>query len=88
MDELLPVNEPADFYERVLVSFNHLVDHLDAVCRDEMNTSSPPCEEIFVFQNRLEICALTTEQLQLRYFKKVLQMQPSVNSNEDALRIY
>ncbi|CAF5116909.1 unnamed protein product, partial [Rotaria sp. Silwood1] len=64
--ELLPLQEPPDFYERVLQSFDRLAAYFEIVCREEHDIPGSPCEEIIIFRRRLEEFALSTEQLQLR----------------------
>jgi hypothetical protein len=47
--ELLPLQEPPDFYERVLVSFDDLAANFEAVCCEDPLLPGPPCEEITTF---------------------------------------
>ncbi|CAF4770386.1 unnamed protein product [Rotaria sp. Silwood1] len=74
--ELLPLQEPPDFYERVLQSFDHLAAYFETVCREEQHIPSPPCEEITTFRRTLQQFALSTEQLQLLYFQEITQTNP------------
>jgi hypothetical protein len=76
--ELLPAQEPPDFFERVLKSFDQLADYFERVCRGDPNLPGPPCEEVSIFRQALQTCALTTEQLQLSYFKKICQTHSPV----------
>ncbi|CAF0826106.1 unnamed protein product [Adineta ricciae] len=69
--ELLPLQEPPVFYERVLQSFDQLAAYFEAVCREEPHLPGPPCEEIAALRSTLQTCALTTEQLQLCYFREI-----------------
>ncbi|CAF4077538.1 unnamed protein product, partial [Rotaria sordida] len=71
--ELLPLQEPPDFYERVLQSFDRLAIYFESVCREEQDIPGPPCEEITTFRRRLQQFALSTEQLQLIYFREITQ---------------
>jgi len=61
--ELLPLQEPANFYERVLRSFDEFAAYFEDVCREESHLPSPPCDEITTFRRTLQTYALTTEQL-------------------------
>jgi hypothetical protein len=77
--ELLPTQEPPDFFERVLQSFNQLADSFDIDCREEPHKPGPPCDEITTFRRTLQTCALTTEQLQLSYFRELCQVHSPVD---------
>jgi hypothetical protein len=79
LKKLLPLEEPPDFYERVLKSFDELAAYFEAVCRQEPDIPGPPCDEITPFRRTLQTYALTTEQLQLSYFKELCQIHSSVN---------
>ncbi|UJR27967.1 hypothetical protein I4U23_009225 [Adineta vaga] len=72
--ELLSLQEPPNFYERVLQSFDQLAAYFEAVCREEPHLPGPPCDEITTLRRTLQTCALTTEQLQLCYFREICQI--------------
>lgn len=74
LTELLPQREPPDFYERVSRSFKQLAIYFETVCRQEPHIPGPPCDEINTFQRTLKTFALTTEELQLSYFKELCQV--------------
>ncbi len=76
--ELLPLQEPPDFFKRVLESFDHLASYFDAVCREDPLLPGPPCDEITTFRRTLQTCALTTEELQLRYFREICNVHSPV----------
>ena len=76
--ENLPLQEPPDFYHRVLRSLEELASYFEDVCYEESNVLLPQCEEIAVFRRTLQTCALTTEQLQLLYFRELIEMQSPV----------
>lgn len=78
LKELLPQQEPPDFYERVLQSFNQLAANFDIVCRQEPHIPGPPCDEVTTFLRTLQTCALTTEQLQLTYFRELCRISSPV----------
>ncbi|CAF2732913.1 unnamed protein product [Rotaria sp. Silwood2] len=71
--ESLPLQEPPDFYERVLQSFDRLASYFETVCREEQHIPGPPCEEVTTFRRTLQQFALSTEQLQLIYFQEISQ---------------
>ncbi|CAF4395340.1 unnamed protein product [Rotaria sp. Silwood2] len=71
--ELLPLQESPDFYERVLQSFGHLALYFEKVCRGEQHIPGPSCEEVTTFRRTLQQFALSTEQLQLIYFREITQ---------------
>ncbi|CAF2572187.1 unnamed protein product [Rotaria sp. Silwood2] len=80
----LPLQEPPDFYERVLQSFNSLVSYFETVCREEEHIPGPPCEKVTTFRRTLQQYALSTEQLQLIYFQEITQTHspyPSPTNN-------
>jgi hypothetical protein len=77
--ELLPLQEPPVFYVRVLQSFDQLAEYFEDVCREEPHLPGPPCDEITTFRRTLQTCALTTEQLQLCYFREICQIHSPVN---------
>ena len=77
--ELLPIQEPPNFYERVLQSFDQLAAYFEAVCREEPHLPGPLCDEITTFRRTLQTCAFTTEQLQLCYFREICQIHSPVN---------
>jgi hypothetical protein len=79
--DLLPVKEPPDFFERVLQSFDQLAQYFDIVCREVPEIPGPPCDEIITFRRILQTCALTTEQLQLSYFREICQIHSPVYKN-------
>jgi hypothetical protein len=74
----LPLQGPPEFFERVLQSFDELTRYFDRVCREEPHLPGPPCAEIGTFRETLKTCSLTTEELQLRYFKEICQMHSPV----------
>lgn len=88
LKELLPIQEPPDFYERVLRSFDQLSAYFDIVCRQEPHIPGPPCDEINTFRRTLQSYALTTQQLQLSYFRELCQASFPVRSlfNKRSLR--
>ncbi len=69
--ELLPSKQPAEFYPPISQSFDQLVENLDFVCGEQLEIPGPACNEIIIFRQKLETYALTTEQLQLTYFRKL-----------------
>ena len=71
--ELLPTKEPAEFYPPVLHSFDQLVENLDFVCGEHLEIPGPACDEITSFREKIQTYALTTEQLQLTYYRKLCQ---------------
>ena len=73
LKELLPTKEPAEFFQHVLESFDQLAAELDFVCREEPHIPGPPCNEVTMFRRILQTYALTTEQLQLSYFRELCQ---------------
>ena len=73
LKDLLPTQDPPDFYERVLRSFDELAVYFDFVCREEPHIPGPPCDEMNAFRRTLQTCALTTQQLQLSYFRELCQ---------------
>ena len=77
--ELLPLQEPPDFYERVLQSFDHLTPNFETLCREEQDIPGPSYEEIIIFRRTLQKFALSTEQLQLNYFQEITQTYSPVN---------
>ncbi len=77
--EELPLQEPPDFFNRVLQSFEQLAAYFDEVCREKPHLPSPPCDEITTFRRMLQTCAFTTEQLQLIYFREICQIHSPVN---------
>ena len=79
LQELLPLQEPPAFYERVLQSFDHLAAYFEAVCREEPHLPGPPCEKIAALRSTLQTCALSTEQLQLCYFREIAHKTSSVS---------
>ena len=76
--ELLPLQEPPDFFERVLQSFDQLAAYFELVCREEPHIPGPPCGEILTFRRTLQTCALTTEKLQLMYYTEICQIHSPV----------
>ena len=74
LTELLPSKQPPDFYERVLQLLNQLAIYFENVCRQEPDIPGPPCDEINAFRQKLQTYTLTTEQLQLSYFKELCQI--------------
>ena len=80
LKELLPPQERPEFYESVLRSFDQLAIYFDSVCRQEPHIPGPPCDEINAFRRILQACALTTEQLQLSYFRELCQASFPVKS--------
>jgi hypothetical protein len=76
--ELLPLQEPANFYERVLQSFDEFAAYFEDVCREDPNLPGPPCDEITTFQRTLRTYAFTTEELQLCYFREICQIHSPV----------
>ena len=76
--ELLPLQEPPDFYQRVLKSVDELAAYFEIVCRKESYQLGSPCEEVTTFRRTLQTYALTTEQLQLAYFREVSNMHSPV----------
>ncbi len=79
LKELLPIKEPAEFFQHVLQSFDQLADYLDSVCREEPHIPGPPCDEVTIFRRILQTYALTTEQLQLSYFRELCQAASAVS---------
>ncbi|CAF3363124.1 unnamed protein product [Rotaria sp. Silwood1] len=77
--ELLPLQEPPDFYERVLRTFNHLTKYFETKYREEQHIHSSSREEITTFRRTLEQFASSTEQLQLRYFQDIAGKDSPVN---------
>jgi len=67
----LPLQERPEFYGRVLKSFDRVMESLNQVCRTDPSLPGSPCEEIPAFRRTLQIHALTTEDLQLVYFREI-----------------
>ncbi|CAF2345788.1 unnamed protein product [Rotaria sp. Silwood2] len=87
--ELLPLQESPDFYERVLQSFGHLALYFERVCREEQHIPGPSCEEITTFRRTLQQFALSTEQLQLIYFREITQTpSPHECSTDNGIIIF
>ncbi|CAF3534518.1 unnamed protein product [Adineta steineri] len=82
----LPPQEPPTFYQRVIESFDHLAAYFEAVCREDPQLPGPPCDEITTFRRSLQTGALTTEQLQLAYFKEICQYEYPTNNGEIVFR--
>ena len=76
--ELLPSREPAEFYGRVLKSFERLSGYFEAVCREEPHIPGPPCEEVATFRRTLLTYSKTTEELELIYFRELAYPQSPV----------
>ena len=76
--ELLPLQERPDFYERVLKSFDNLAEYFDDVCREDAAMLGPPCNEIVTFRRLLQTHSLTTEALQISYFREICQLRSPV----------
>ena len=76
--ELLPLQEPPDFYERVLKSFDNLAEYFDDVCREDAAMIGPPCDEIVTFRRLLQSYSFTTEALQISYFRDICQVRSLV----------
>src|SRR5689334_22465676 len=74
LKDLLPNQEPPEFIERILQSYDQLAANFDIVCRENPNIPGPPCDEIKTFRRTLQTCALTTEQLQLTYYREICQI--------------
>ncbi len=74
----MPLQEPPEFFERVLQSFDELTRYFDCICREDPHLPGPTCAEIETFRETLKTCALTTEELQLRYFKEICQTHSPV----------
>jgi hypothetical protein len=79
--ELLPLQEPPEFFQRVLQSFEQLATNLELVCREDPLLPGPPCDEITTFRRTLQTCALTTEELQLSYFREICHVHCPVYSS-------
>ena len=80
--EQLPLQEPPDFYGRVLKSFDELANYFEDVCREQSHLPVLPCEEVVAFRRILLTYALTTEDLQLRYFREVSQIHSPVRRSQ------
>jgi hypothetical protein len=88
LKELLPTKEPPEFFERVLQSFDQLAANLDYLCREESDMPGPPCDEVTTFRRTLQTYALTTEQLQLSYFRELCQITSVDNSFQRKIYYY
>jgi hypothetical protein len=86
--DLLPIKEPPEFFERVLQSFDQLAANLDYFCREESDMPGPPCDEVTTFRRTLQTYALTTEQLQLSYFRELCQITSVDNSFQRKICYY
>lgn len=79
LTKLLPLKEPADFYERVLQSLDELTEYFDHVCCVESCSAAPACEEQNTFKQILQRCTMSTETLELDYFQELCKMGSLVN---------
>ncbi|CAF1256747.1 unnamed protein product [Rotaria sp. Silwood1] len=77
--DFLPSQEPPEFYERVLQSFDRLTAYFELVCREEQDVPCSPCEEFATFRRTLEQYAIPTTHLQLIYFQEITQTHSPVN---------
>ena len=74
LQKLLPLHESSDFYLRVLRSLEDLAGYFEDVCCEESSIIPPPCEEITIFRRTLQTYALTIEQLQLLYYRELIEI--------------
>ncbi|CAF4510219.1 unnamed protein product, partial [Didymodactylos carnosus] len=73
--QTLPQKEPPEFYQRVLSSLDELTRYFDDICLP----IEAQLEEVKTFRTWLESYSLTTEQLQLNYFKEMTSDSSPLN---------